>query len=146
VCSSLTWPLVPPWNSKEATPPGIRTSFTLTTTRFRVLEYGVADQNHFNADPDLSFHSNADPDPTFHLNFDPDPDRAMLFIKVLRPPINRPVTVLFEPLKLLIVRPPRILVQLFTLMRMRIQTLLPKVMRIRIRKPSIIEAFSSLLF
>jgi hypothetical protein len=32
----------------------------------------VADQYHFNADPDPAFHLNADPDPALHFGADPD--------------------------------------------------------------------------
>ncbi len=63
VCSSLTWPLVPPWNSKEATPPGIRTSFTHTTTRFLFWSTGLRISITLIVDPDPSLHSNTDPDP-----------------------------------------------------------------------------------
>jgi hypothetical protein len=35
----------------------------------------VADQHHFDADPDPAFYFNADPDPAFHFNADLDPDR-----------------------------------------------------------------------
>jgi hypothetical protein len=42
--------------------------------------YMVADQHHFNADPDPAFHINADPDPIFTLMR----IRILLFIKAMR--------------------------------------------------------------
>jgi hypothetical protein len=40
---------------------------------FTCFYSGVADPQHFIADPDPAFHLNTDPDTCFHFNADPDP-------------------------------------------------------------------------
>jgi hypothetical protein len=79
----------------------------------------VADPHHLDADPDSTFHFDADPDPACHFDADPDPSLQINAQKVtLNKCSNR---LIFYTFWLVICKLFRIWIQIFTLMRIRIQ-------------------------
>ncbi len=91
----------------------------------------VADTHHIDADPDHAFHFDADPDPACHFDADPDPDPTFrsdadpdpsLQINAQKVTLNKCSNrLIFYTFWLVICKLFRIWIQIFTLMRIRIQ-------------------------
>jgi hypothetical protein len=110
----------------------------------RMLSISVADPHHLDADPvpAFQFDADVDPDPTFHSDADPDPifqfdadsDLATLFSQNLYPLVLQNDPLRLTPFHIHAAPDPE---PNFTLMRIRIRILLPKMMRIRDRNTAI---------